>query len=284
MPEPLPSLRLGEIRDLPTLPSMAATALAVAEDPSSTASDLLRVILTDPPLAARVLRVANSVYFRREGSEITDLQTAIIRLGFSNVRNLLMGVSVIRSFNAFFVDSPYTREDFWVHCISVGALAGRLSRADERLSSSTAFVVGLLHDIGKLVLDRYRRDSFLQALRLAQGERLPLDEAERRRFGTDHAAIAGDLLDLWNFPRELSDPIRWHHDPGQCPERHRMHAMLVHVADFLCDARRLGYSGNDHPVKPPAHYFEALRIREADLEAHLDALREEPLLIALLPA
>jgi len=140
VPEPLP-LRLSDIKDLPTLPSMAATALAVAEDPSSTASDLLRVILSDPPIAARVLRVANSVYFQRaSGGEVSDLQTAIVRLGFSNVRNLLMGVSVIRSFNAFFVDSPYTREDFWVHCVSVGALAGRFSHSDERLSSSTAFV------------------------------------------------------------------------------------------------------------------------------------------------
>ncbi len=285
MPDPLPPLRLGEIKDLPTLPSMAAAALAVAEDPGSTASDLLRVILSDPPIAARVLRVANSVFFHRAaGGDVTDLQTAIVRLGFSNVRNLLMGVSVIRSFNAFFVDSPYTREDFWVHSISVAALTGRLSRADERISSSTAFVAGLLHDIGKLILDRYHRDPFTHALRLAQGERIPLDEAERRRFGSDHAAIAGELLDTWHFPRELSDPVRYHHDPERCPERHRLHAMLVQAADYLCNVHGVGYSGNAHPAAPPARYFEQLKIREDEIESHLEALRSEPLLVALLPA
>ncbi len=284
MPESLP-LRLSEIKDLPTLPSVVATALAVVEDPSSTASDLLRVILSDPPIAARVLRVANSVYFlRAAGGEVSDLQTAIVRLGFSNVRNLLMGVSVIRSFNAFFVDSPYTREDFWVHCVSVGTLAGRLSHSDERLSSSTAFVSGLLHDIGKLILDRYHRDAFTHALRLAQSEGIPLHEAERLRFGSDHAAIAGDLLDSWNFPRELSDPIRWHHDPEKGPERHRLHAKLIQVADYICDARRIGYSGNDHPAAPPARYYEELKIDEALIEVHVDALKNEPLLIALVPA
>ena len=284
MAEPLP-LRLSEIKDLPTLPSMAAAALAVAEDPSSTASDLLRVILSDPPIAARVLRVANSVYFQRaSGGEVTDLQTAIVRLGFSNVRNLLMGVSVIRSFNSFFVDSPYTREDFWIHCISVGSLAGRLSHSDERLSSSTVFVGGLLHDMGKLVLDHFHRDAFTHALRLAQGEGLPLHEAERLRFGSDHAAIAGELLYKWRFPRELSDPVRWHHDPEKCPERHRLHAKLVQVADYICDSRRIGYSGNDHPVEPPARYFTELKIDEALIEAHVDALRNEPLLVALIPA
>jgi len=284
VPDPLP-LRLKEIKDLPTLPSMAAAALAVAEDPGATASDLLRVILTDPPIAARVLRVANSVFFRSAArGEVTDLQTAIVRLGFSNVRNLLMGVSVIRSFNAFFVDAPYTREDFWVHCISVGALAGRLSQADERISSSTAFVSGLLHDIGKLVLDRYHRDAFTHALRLAQSERLPLDEAERRRFGSDHAAIAGELMDLWNFPRELSDPVRWHHDPERCPERHRLHAILVQAADYLCNTNGLGYSGNAHPAAPPDRYLELLGVKPGDLEAHLEAIRAEPLVAALMPA
>jgi len=285
VPDPLRPLRLGEIKDLPTLPAMAAMALAVAEDPGSTASDLLRVILSDPPIAARVLRVANSVFFQRSvGGEVTDLQTAIVRLGFSNVRNLLMGISVIRSFNAFFVDAPYTREDFWVHSISVAALAGRLGRADERISSSTAFVSGLLHDIGKLVLDRYYRDPFTHALRLAQSERIPLDEAERRRFGSDHAAIGGDLLDTWRFPRELSDPIRHHHDPERCPERHRVHAMLIQAADYLCNSHGIGYSGNAHPAIPPARTFELLRIREEEVESHLEALRNEPLLIALLPA
>src|SRR6185295_16268168 len=87
---------LKNLGDLPALPSVALQALAVANDPSSTATDLPRVIMSDPPLAAKVLRVATSVHFAR-GHDVSDLQTAIVRLGFSNVRNLLMGVSVMRS-------------------------------------------------------------------------------------------------------------------------------------------------------------------------------------------
>ncbi|MCP6756270.1 HDOD domain-containing protein, partial [Klebsiella pneumoniae] len=87
----------------------------------------------------------NSVHFHR-GHDVSDLQTAIVRLGFSNVRNLLMGVSVIRSFNAYFVGAPFSREDFWLHSIAVGVTTSRLSGHTEQASASSSFVTGLLHD------------------------------------------------------------------------------------------------------------------------------------------
>src|SRR5262249_7629293 len=179
---------------------------AVAEDPSSTASDLLRVIMSDPPLAAKVLKVANSVHFHR-GFAVTDLQTAIVRLGFSNIRNLLMGVSVMRTFNTYFVGAPYTREDFWVHSIAVGVVASRLSGESAQLCASSSFVMGLLHDLGQLVLDRAARDKFTRAIRLAQENQMPLFEAERQILGCDHAAVAGELLASWKFPHELVEPL-----------------------------------------------------------------------------
>lgn len=277
---PFPS---GSLSDLPTIPSMASLALAVAEDPDSTASDLLRVIMSDPPVAAKVLRVANSVYFQRGGGEVTDLQTAIVRLGFANVRNLLMGVSVIRSFNAFFVGAPFSREDFWVHSISVGVLASRLSGANESLCASTAFVAGLMHDLGKLLLERNARASWERALSLARERKIPLDRAERETVGADHAALAGALLEAWRFPKELSEPVRWHHDPRSCPEVYRLHARLVGVADAACSARRLGYSGNDHPEPPSRESLGEIEVTEPQLEAALRSLEGEPLLGLLLP-
>jgi HD-like signal output (HDOD) protein len=277
-----PSDYLKDLKDLPTLPTVALQALAVADDPSSTASDLLRVIMSDPPLAAKLLRVANSVHFHR-GHDVSDLQSAIVRLGFSNVRNLLMGVAVIRSFNGFFVGAPYTREDFWVHSIAVGVTASRLSNGSEQLSASSSFVMGLLHDIGKLVLDRAARETFAQAIHLAQDGKIPLFEAERLRLGCDHAAIAGELLTRWKFPRELVEPVRWHHEPSRCGEAHRPHATLLQAADWICNSRRLGTSGNDHPVPPPAESVRALKLTEGAIDALVEAVRKEPLLSLLLP-
>jgi HD-like signal output (HDOD) protein len=277
-----PKEYLGKLRDLPSLPAVAVQALRVAEDPSSNASDLLRVIMSDPPLAAKVLRVANSVYFHR-GHSVSDLQTAIVRLGFSNIRNLLMGVSVIRTFNTYFIGAPYTREDFWVHAIAVGMAASRLSGESVQLCASSSFVMGLLHDIGQLVLDRTAREKYADAVRSAQDAGVPLFEAERVKLGCDHAAIGGELLARWRFPAELVEPIRWHHDPDRCDPAHRPHANLLQAADWVCDVQRIGSTGNDHPLRPSESILHTLNLTDDRVVELANSIRNEPLLSLLLP-
>ncbi len=277
-----PKEYLRNLGDLPSLPAVAVQALAVAEDPSSTASDLLRVIMSDPPLAAKVLKVANSVYFHR-GHAVHDLQTAIVRLGFSNVRNLLMGVSVIRAFNTYFIGAPFTREDFWVHSIGTGVLASRLSGESAQLCASSSFVMGLLHDIGQLVLDRSARESYGQVVRAAQSDRGPLFAAERRRLGCDHAAIGAELLSSWRFPHELVEPVRWHHEPWRCDAPHRPHAYLLQAADWICDEHGIGSSANEHPLRPSDEILRQLRVTEQSVGELVRSVREEPLLTLLLP-
>jgi len=264
------------------LPAVAIHALAVTGDPSSTASDLLRVIMSDPPLAAKVLRVANSVHFHR-GYNVSDLQTAIIRLGFSNVRNLLMGVAVIRSLNPYFVGAPITREEFWVHSIAVGVTASHLSGQSEQLCASSSFVMGLLHDIGKLVLDRTARDGFAQALQISEGAKIPLHDAEKARLGCDHAQVAGELLSAWKFPRELIEPVRWHHDPKKCDAAHRPHAIILQTADWICNVHGLGNAGNRHPEAPDAAALVRLRVTGRSIASIVEAVKNEPLLNLLLP-
>jgi HD-like signal output (HDOD) protein len=277
-----PKEYLKNISELPSLPAVALQALAVADDPSSTASDLLRVIMSDPPLAAKVLRVANSVHFHR-GHDVSDLQTAIVRLGFSNVRNILMGVAVIRSFNGFFAGAPYTREDFWVHSIAVGVTASRLAGDSEQLSSSSSFVMGLLHDIGKLVFDRAAREKFADAVRASREERIPLCEAERLKLGCDHAEVAGALLSAWRFPSELIEPVRWHHDPRKCDAAHRPHAVVLQTADWICNVNRLGDAGNGCPKPPPPESLIRLRVTGRSISSIVQAVENEPLLQLLLP-
>lgn len=277
-----PKEYLAKLRELPSLPAVALQALQVAEDPSSTASDLLRVIMSDPPLAAKVLRVANSVYFHR-GHAVTDLQTAIVRLGFSNIRNLLMGVSVIRTFNTYFIGAPYTREDFWVHSIAVGMAASRLSGENVQLCASSSFVMGLLHDIGQLVLDRTARDKYADAVRSATAYKIPLFESERVKLGCDHAAIGGELLAKWRFPAELYEPVRWHHDPDHCEPIHRPHAYLLQAADWIVDGQHIGASGNDFPQRPSDAVLASLKMTDDSIQSIAESIRNEPLLSILLP-
>jgi putative nucleotidyltransferase with HDIG domain len=262
-----------DIKDLPTLPTVASMALAVAEDPGSTARDLLSVILRDPPLTARILKVCNSVHFRR-GLEITDLQTAIIHLGFHNVRTLILGISVMDSLSGLFTGTRFTREDFWSHCAGVAALSKLLAESKHEVSPSTAFVAGLLHDVGKIVLDHYWHDDFEAVLRLAEARELSFVQAEAVVLPTNHAALGGDLLECWGIPQELEAPVHWHHAPSLCPEPFRPTACVVQVADYFCNHEGVGFGGNAYPTLPSREVLEYVGLARDELSKLTRSLLE----------
>lgn len=269
--------KLEDVADLPSIPAPAAAALALEDAP---VEKLLDVLKTDPSLAISVLRAAKTAGLPR--SPETTLRGSVIRLGFVHVRNLLVGASVLRSFDAFFAGAPYTRESFWRHSIGVGVVAARLSRASGDVSGSMAFLAGLLHDVGKLVLDRHCRAAWSASLRMARDARLPLHEAEKRMIGGNHAEIGAVLLESWKVPEDVAVPVRWHHRPDGSPEPHRRTAMLLQIADYLCIERKVGYGGNEFPEMPSPRYMDELKITEDVREAALAGLDSDPLFASLL--
>lgn len=272
--------RLEDVVDLPSVPPPAAAAALSLQDESI--EKLLDVLKAHPSVAANVLRAAR-VAGLPPPPEAT-LRGSVLGLGFVHVRNLLVGASILRSFDAFFAGAPYTREAFWRHSIAVGIVAARLGRAAGEFSGSIAFLAGLLHDVGKLVLDRHCRAAWSAALRMSRDARLPLHEAERRMIGGNHAAIGSVLLESWKLPDEVVQTVRWHHAPEGCPGASRRVATLLHVADFLCIGRKAGYGGNEYPEPPGAAVLRELRITEEVREDALRGLDEDPLVTSLLKA
>ncbi|HEX7897166.1 MAG TPA: HDOD domain-containing protein [Planctomycetota bacterium] len=268
--------RLDDVVDLPCVPAPAAAALALDDGPIE---GLLDVLKAHPPLAANVLRFARTAGLPR-GDDAT-LRASVIRLGFVHVRNLLVGASMLRSFDAFFAGAPYSREAFWRHSLGVGFVAARLGRG-AGVSGSIAFLAGQLHDVGKLVLDRHCRAAWSAALRMSRDARLPLHEAEKRMIGGDHAAIGAALLQSWKVPEEVAVPVRDHHKPDACPAPHRRVAMLIQIADYLCVERKVGYGGNEWPELPAPAFLDELGITEPIREAALDGLDRDPLFASLL--
>jgi putative nucleotidyltransferase with HDIG domain len=269
--------RIEDVVDLPVIPPPAAAALSMENAPIE---GLLDVLKKEPSLAINVLRAARTTGLPR--SPETTLRGSVIRLGFVHVRNLLVGASVLRSFDSFFAGAPYTRESFWRHSIGVGVVAARLSRAAGEVSGSIAFLAGLLHDVGKLVLDRHCRAAWSAALRMSRDARLPLHEAEKRMIGGDHATIGAVLLESWKVPEEVAVPVRWHHKPEACPAPHKRTSMLLQIADYLCIERKVGYGGNEFPEMPSPLYMDELKITEDVREAALEGVDGDPLFASLL--
>lgn len=274
--------RLDEVADLPVIPETAAAALALHPGERSAIDELLDVLKKNPPLAAHVLKLARSAGLPRAPE--TTLRGSLLRLGFVHVRNLLVGASLLRSFDSFFAGAPYTREAFWRHALGVGIVAARLARGSGEVSGSIAFLAGLLHDVGKLVLDRHCRAAWSAALRMSRDARLPLHEAETRMIGGQHATIGTVLLESWKVPPEVAVPVRWHHHPAEAPPEHRKAAKLLQIADYLCIERKVGYGGNEYPEMPSPFHMDELKIDPAVREGAMEGLDGDPLFASLLSA
>jgi len=246
-----------QAEDLPTLPEVAVRLERVVDDPRSSAWDVARIIQDDPAIAARVLKVVNSVFYTpRHGLEITDLQPAIARLGFLAVANIALSTSVFKAFGR--VQQPaFDRREFWRHSVSVGIVASVLhdycaESLEQPITRDAAHLAGIVHDMGKILFERYANAEFHQAIRGAREADLPVLKEEKRLLGMGHDEAGAWLASRWRIEPGIQAVVRWHHEPLSCPERQLQGLVkLVHMADYICHNEGLGESGNHSPTYDP---------------------------------
>ncbi len=246
LPEAELKAALNRFKDLPTLPDVVARVMQIVSNPLTTADDLNQVISLDPALTFKVLRLANSAFYGFP-KEITTITHAVTILGFNTIRNLALSVSVHKMFFSERERGLFNYRDFWKHCVAVGVCARMLAARVGYKNEDNAFTAGLLHDIGKSLLDRVDHEGLLAAIAESRATGRPLREAERARLGTDHAAVGGLLAGNWNLPHDLRQAIEQQHGfpEGSLPDPL---AAAVHAADRICRARGLGSDGDFGPT------------------------------------
>jgi len=230
---------IANVRNLPTLPTLLGQILVTALDPDSSALDLGRYIAADQSLSATLLKVVNSAYYGFY-RQITSVTTAIVILGFNEVRNLVLTASAFRAFPKG--GTSYERVQLWRHSLAAAIATERTAKL-LALDVEGTFVSGLLHDIGKVALDTLYPEIFREAVQKSHDEAVPLAEAEAFYFDLDHAEIGGLLAEHWNMPAPIVDAVRNHHDPGAASEAPQL-AYLTSLGNFLTYQCDLGESGN----------------------------------------
>ncbi len=239
---------LAKVRDLPTLPMIAVRAMNLARDPTSSAVDVAEVLQADAPLTSRLLRIANSAYYSPR-DPITTVARAIAFLGLDTVRDLILTVSVLETFRAGHTGKGLDWPQHWRHSLGCAILAEELSVEPDKAVRSLYFVAGLLHDIGKLMLDAYHSATYAQVIEqvVLNGKR-PRD-AEIEAYSVPHDVIGEWLAEKWNFDESLKQAILRHHRPlanQRAPEPEIRLAATVAVCDFLCWAQGLGSVPGKH--------------------------------------
>ena len=228
---------LANVEELPTIPDILFQILKILDDPDSGASDLAEVIRLDAPLTARILRLANSPYYSTRG-DMADIHRCIAVLGYRTIRQAAICVSVATSVvsAAFKSKGRLDYRELWRHSVATGAIAKHLAEMADYPEPEEVFTAGLLHDLGKFVLEIYSPQSYGQVIMSRQEKGQTLVEVERDTFGFDHAVLGEAFGFSWRFPSILNRCFGHHHDlpRAPCVTGSEEHAVgLVALADHL---------------------------------------------------
>ncbi len=245
---------------------------AVLGDPQSTLSSVGEVIEKDPDLTARLLRLGNSSFFGFP-NRLETVSETISLIGVQQVQDLISASTVVKIFEGVSADLV-DMESFWKHSIACG-VAGRILAIERRVSKPEKFfVVGLLHDIGRLVLYSRAAAKAKQVFERYQNDPVLLREAEMSVLGFDHTEIGEALLRSWNFPPNLVNAVRYHHQPMSAGI-FQMDASLVHLADYMVNAMPMGSSGERFVPPLNAKAWERLNLAPDFLETLMNGIDDQ---------
>jgi putative nucleotidyltransferase with HDIG domain len=250
------------IRDLPSLPSVVIELLNSFEQTDASTSALANKVSQDQALAAKTLRLANSSFYGLQ-HKVTTIQQAITVLGFDNVRTLVMAAGVISNFSSS-VQEDFNLANFWQHAVGTALCAKALARA-LNLSQDHAFISGLLHDIGRLVLVSQFPDQYAKIIAYRTEHDCTMLEAERSVVVVDHTIIGQALAAYWKFPIVIQRSIENHHAPmlqdlGGIPS-------VIHIADAIAYALDLTGSEDDLVPVISDNAWHSLNLSPAMLRA-----------------
>lgn len=231
---------IAKLTEINSLPEVTTKIVEVVEDPRATARDMHEIVRTDPALAAKILKVVNSAFYGLP-SQIASLDRAILLLGLSAVKNIVLAASLSRMFKAEAVCDQFAARDLWHHCVSVGVCARLLAQASNAAMPDEAFVAGLVHDMGLIVAQQLFPAKLKYAVETCLNVNADFRGIELRVIGADHQALGGALAAKWKFPAGLWHAIANHHQPEQVTEQYRRTVSLVFVADVLSCRTNYGF-------------------------------------------
>lgn len=233
-------IQLVESSELSSIRGVVGGVIDIINDPGSNIKDLKELILVDPPLSAKVLRVANSVYYASP-REISEIDQAVIWIGLDAVKEIVLTQKVSEIFDSSKNIEGYSRELLWKHSLAVAMLAKMIYRREYGEKGNNAYAAGLVHDIGIIIEDQLMHEDFTLILRKTREENKQLQVIEHKILGYDHSDIGRELSRHWNFPAELGSSVGFHHDLHIAEIEHARMAKTLYVADYLAFEYGFGF-------------------------------------------
>lgn len=224
---------VAQLRSLPSLPSLYFRIMEALASSDTSLEQVGDIIASDPSMTAKILQLVNSAFFGI-ARRISNPVEAVQFLGVGRVRSLVLSLHVFSCFDEVRVKN-FSIERVWKHSMATGLIAQKISRMQkaDRAFVDEAYVAGMLHDIGKVMLAASLPDQYEGAVNLAAEQKLTLVEAERETFGVTHAQVGAYLLGLWGLPITIVEAVAFHHNPMESAVKTFSPLTAVHVASAL---------------------------------------------------
>jgi len=229
--------KLDRVLGIPTLPVVAFKVNKMLQDYDISINELTKTIEKDQAIVSKILRLVNSAFYGFQ-SKIETVSHAVIVLGFNTVRNAVLSVSVIKAFSGKDSFEGFDIKDFWRHSVGVATVGRHLAGQTRLDNPDDCFIAGLLHDIGKVILSEYFKESFGQVWASVRDDGLSFYEAEKNLLPLNHAQIGGHLAAKWQLPLSLVDTIRYHHAVREGVSNLNQ-LMIVYVADIIVNTHNV---------------------------------------------
>lgn len=261
---------LQKATELQPSSKVAIRALQLANSPFSSFNELTELILKDQVLAANVMKLSNSAFFAST-RPITNVTQAINLFGIDRFKKIVVQSCVMDIYPKTF--DTYGMEDgsFFHHSLACAKIAEAISKQINISEPETAYLAGLLHDIGKIIIERFASEQFMLVLNKLSKKQTSCLQAETDLLGIDHALIGGIILKKWQLPPELIEAIAWHHKPQQASMAMEL-VSIVHVANHICNMLGIGLSTSTMGDELEMSALERLHLDETAVEGLLDIM------------
>jgi putative nucleotidyltransferase with HDIG domain len=263
---------LAQITDLKPLPTTVVSVIKLIEEPDVSMHELAATILTDQALTARMLKVVNSPHYRFT-YPATTIHEAVTRLGFQRIKRIFFTLSYGSVLGKRVASYNLGHNELWRHSTAVATTAQWLSDRVGYQAPDEAYIGGLLHDIGKLVLDQYFKVDWEYLLNEGQTYNHTLLETEERLFNLNHALVGGEVARKWQLPECLIDAIRHHHNPASASKSPLLTA-IVHIADVICLRLGIGLSHISFLPLPSEDALDLLSLSSVEVDFLTESYRE----------
>ncbi|MBI4719464.1 MAG: HDOD domain-containing protein [Planctomycetes bacterium] len=256
---------IEQVEALPPLPGTALKLINVVNDPRSTVSDIVETIRYDEAVTAQVLRLCNSAYFGLS-RKVESLQDAMLRLGTMKVLRIVMAVHTNSMLSR--AQKGYGLEPgvLWRHSVAAAITSSLFAELLKLTKANLVFTAGLLHDIGKVILNEFVAESLVEILQRMSREHCSFVEAEQQVLGLSHAELGARIAEKWQLPAPIVRCIRYHHQPGALTPPDPL-VDTVYLANCTCVLFGIGVGEDGLCCRADASVMERYGLQERHLES-----------------